>query len=315
MPDPLDPNAPAWPGPDSGQPGSPPPQPYPGQPYPGQPYPGQPYPGQPYPGQPYQGQPSPGQPGQAGWQGHPGHGLPGQPPPPQQPVRVGSGGPGKGLIVGLVVALVAALGLGVLGVRWWMGREAEPVALPTTTMAPAPTTARPSPSASATRSRSVPSTTGSPAPTTSGGPGGPPSGPSAPASGPMRANGFSFTAPAGWTRSATWGERNEAQIVDGAGHVISVYLFKSPASADARCQAELKALQAFVPGQITSVEPTTIGGLAGAGGTLENSTAFYQMYCVKRGDLIYNLSLRTTPSQRSAGVAALKAVASTWQWG
>lgn len=240
--------------------------------------------------------------------GPPGHGpypMPSAVPPVGRP-----SGQGR-LIVTLATGLVAVLVLGFLTVRVVSERRVEP----TTITAGATSAATVTPTATPTRPESAPSTpaTGS-APTTSGAPTGPPSGPSAPVSGPMMANGFGFTAPEGWTRSETWGSGNEAQVVDAQANTISVYLWKSQASAEARCQTELKVLQIWAPGELGSVEPIPLGGLSAPGGTLTAGTTFYQMHCVKRGDLVYNISLKTKAAQRDSAVAALKSVAATWHW-
>jgi serine/threonine protein kinase len=117
--------------------------PYPGTPHPGTPYPGTPYP-PPYPGTPGAGTPYPQAVG-APYPGTPGGGTPYPPPPgyppagyPTQPPYAGqppyatggypaayptapphpapSGGPGRGLVIGLVAAVVLAgvIGTGVL---------------------------------------------------------------------------------------------------------------------------------------------------------------------------------------------------------
>jgi serine/threonine-protein kinase len=103
--------------------------PYPGTPHPGTPYPGTPYPqavGAPYPGTPAGGTPYPPPPG------YPPAGYPTQPPyagqppyptggypaayPTAPPHPAPSGGPGRGLVIALVAAVVVAgvIGTGVL---------------------------------------------------------------------------------------------------------------------------------------------------------------------------------------------------------
>ena len=315
-----------WPGqPGYGQPGYG--QPSPGQPGYGQPpapaYPptepyGQPGAGPGYPRQDQQPDPAPGSQGYgqeyrpsgygpSGYAQQPypgpavGPGGPGAPPPPQSRTR---------LFVALAAGLVAVLVLGFLTVQVLTNRRPEPgpVADPTTKSAgPTPTATRSSAAAPTRSSAAVPSS--APAGTD-----GPPSGPSAPVSGPMMANGFGFTAPDGWTRSPEWGTGNEAQVVDAQANTISIYLWKSQASAEARCQTELKVLKIWEPGEIGTAEPIPIGGLAAPGGTLDGGSIFYQMHCVKRGELIYNLSLKTRTAQKEASLAALKSVATTWHW-
>lgn len=242
--------------------------------------------------------------------GMPPAGPPGQYPMPSAVPPVGRpSGQGR-LIVTLAAGLVAVLVLGFLTVRVFSDRRAEP-----TTIAAGPTSATTvTPTPTATRSGSAPSAPATGSAPTTGSPTGPPSGPSAPVSGPMMANGFGFTAPQGWTRGETWGTGNEAELVDAQANTISVYLWKSQASAEARCQTELKVLQIWVPGEIGAVEPIPLGGLSAPGGTLTAGPIFYQMHCVKRGDLVYNISLKTKAAQRDSAVAALKSVAATWHW-
>lgn len=129
----------------------------------------------------------------------------------------------------------------------------------------------------------------------------------------MGTTAFSFTAPEGWQRSGQWGQRNDASIVDAAGNEITVYSWTTSATAQARCDVELKVLKIWVPGEISSLPPITMGGSPAPGGTLSGES-FYELRCASRDGVVYNLALKAKPADRDRAVAALRAVAGSWQW-
>ncbi|HOF64270.1 MAG TPA: hypothetical protein PLL54_08200 [Dermatophilaceae bacterium] len=124
---------------------------------------------------------------------------------------------------------------------------------------------------------------------------------------------FTFTLPEGWSRGPKSGSGNDVQIVDAAGNDITVYSWTTTASAKTRCDTELKVLQIWVPGEISSLPPITMGGTEAPGGTLAGKD-FYELRCVSHKGVVYNLSVKTKPADKEKSVAAMRAVAAAWVW-
>ncbi|MEI2827276.1 MAG: hypothetical protein V9F04_13430 [Dermatophilaceae bacterium] len=124
---------------------------------------------------------------------------------------------------------------------------------------------------------------------------------------------FTFALPEGWKLGPESGSRNEVQIVDAAGNDITVYAWTSSGSAKARCDTELKVLQIWVPGEIASLPPITMGGQEAPGGTLSGQD-FYELRCAAHQGVIYNLAVQSTPADKDKSVAAMRAVAASWAW-
>lgn len=128
----------------------------------------------------------------------------------------------------------------------------------------------------------------------------------------MEGNGFTFTAPDGWSRSPEWGDRNDGRIVDDAGNQISIYVNQA-SDARARCQAELRALEIWVPGEISELPDRKIGGKDGPGGQLIGEES-YRMRCVQIKAFVYNISLKANNEDLDVADEAFNAVLDSWKW-
>lgn len=124
--------------------------------------------------------------------------------------------------------------------------------------------------------------------------------------------GFTFTSPAGWTRSPDWGNRNDGRIVDAAGNEISVWIFPG---ADPRkgCDKELKSLEVWVPGVITDLPDRKVGGRPAPGGQLAGKET-YRMRCVAYKGSLFNITLQSRNDDLEAVDAAFNAVLDSWRW-
>ncbi|MFC7621981.1 hypothetical protein [Microlunatus sp. GCM10028923] len=125
-------------------------------------------------------------------------------------------------------------------------------------------------------------------------------------------SGFTFTSPAGWQRADDWGDKNDGKIVDAAGNDITVYIFDRDDPRD-RCRKELRALEVWVPGEISDLPDRKLDGKVAPGGQLLGEDT-YQMRCAAGPAGLYNISLQSHPDDIDATSAAYTALLDSWKW-
>jgi hypothetical protein len=124
--------------------------------------------------------------------------------------------------------------------------------------------------------------------------------------------GFTFTSPAGWTKSPEWGDNNDAKIIDAAGNDITVYIFPA-ANPKKRCDAELKSLEIWVPGKITALSDRKVDGQLAPGGQLAGEDT-YRMRCALSKGAVFNITMQSHNDDVDEVDAAFTAVLDSWRW-
>lgn len=227
----------------------------------------------------------------------------------------GKGGPPRRRRSNAPLAVVAALALaiGVAAVGWfvwpaWGDAGADP-----TTTGPTPTATAPSPTADpATQDPTDDPTSDDPTqdPTDDRQQAEPAGGEIV--DGQMNGPGYSYTVPAGWVLAADSGDSDDGTVEDGAASDITVWNFGSDLGY---CQADIEALQIWVPGTLAELPDREIGGAPATGGSLTGDDGdYYEIYCVDVDGVAFEVSLHTTVSAADDVLPLWADVLDSWEW-